>query len=203
MPRQLDSVFRRTLLVGAVCLSVSLLSSCASKQAAASGPSAPAPVAIAVPVRGPLSVPQTQVVLPPAQPVPDGAIPPRQTTVAAIDPAPPVSREPDPVVGGGPTVRPTQPQAPAVAVPQLGRILTAQQRQEYNRVIGQNVLAAQSSLDLLARQRLTAAQQSGVNRVKAFLVQVDQARGSDLELARSLSDRSRLLAEDMVRNLSR
>lgn len=203
MPRHLDSAFRRTILVGAVCLSASLLSSCASKQATASGPTAPAPVAAAEPVRGPLSVPQTQDVLPPAQEVPEGAIPPRQTTVAAIDAVLPVSPEPDLDVGGGPEVRPTPPPSQPVLVPQLGRILTAQQRQEYNRVISQNVLAAQSSLELLARRPLSAAQQSGVNRVKAFLVQVDQARGSDLELARSLSDRSRLLAEDMVRNLPR
>lgn len=203
MPRKLDSAFRRTFLVSAICLTVSLLSSCASKQATASVPNTPAPVAVAAPALGPLSVPQTQIVLPPAQPVPDGAIPPRQTAVAAMDPALPVSTEPDVPVGQGPAVRPARPPAPPVAVPQLGRILTAQQRQEYNRVIGQNVLAAQSSLDLLARRRLTGAQQSGVNRVKAFLSQVDEARGSDLELARSLSDRARLLAEDMVRNLSR
>jgi hypothetical protein len=203
MPRKLDSACRRTLWVGTVCLSVSLLSSCASKQAAASVPNPPVPVAVSAPVLGPLSVPQTQVVLPPAQSVPEGAVPPRQTTVAAMGPSQPVSSELDVPVGAGPAIRPAQPAARPVAVPQLGRILTAQQRQEYNRVIGQNVLAAQSSLDLLARRRLSATQQSGVNRVKAFLAQVDQARGSDLELARSLSDRARLLAEDMVRNLSR
>jgi hypothetical protein len=32
---------------------------------------------------------------------------------------------------------------------------------------------------------------------------VDEARRSDLELARSLSDRARLLAEDMVKNMPR
>jgi hypothetical protein len=86
----------------------------------------------------------------------------------------------------------------------LGRLLTAEQRREYNRVISQNVLAAQTSLDLLQKRPLREAQQrSAIERVRSFLVQVDEARRSDLELARSLSDRARLLAEDMVKNLPR
>ena len=93
--------------------------------------------------------------------------------------------------------------APTPAVPQLGRLLTADQKREYNRLISQNVLAAEASLDLLQKRPLRQAQRSAMERVRSFLVQVEEARRSDLELARSLSDRARLLAEDMVRNMPR
>ena len=137
----------------------------------------------------------------------DASVPTTPSTVAAsptaegpVQPAP----EPSPAAAAPqPTVPRVQTPPPPTAVPQLGRLLTGAQKQEYNRVISENVLAASGSLDLLARVRLTANQRQEVERVRAFLLQVDEARGRDLELARSLSDRARLLAEDMVRNVPR
>lgn len=178
------------------------LGSCANRRADASPPT-PAPVIPAPAMNGPVSVPQTQVELLPPQPVPEEAIPPRPTATAIVGPqVPPASpQSPPPSAAETPTVVETP--APTPAVPQLGRLLTADQRREYNRTISQNVLAAQASLDLLQKRPLRQAQRSAIERVQSFLVQVDEARRSDLELARSLSDRARLLAEDMVRNMPR
>ncbi len=178
------------------------LSSCASRRADASPPTTtpatPAPI-----MTGPLSVPQTQVELLPPQPVPEAAIPARHATTAIMGPQlPPASPQP-PSPSSSQTPVTVETPAPTPAVPQLGRLLTADQRREYNRMISQNVLAAQASLDLLQKRPLREAQRSAIERVRSFLVQVDEARRSDLELARSLSDRARLLAEDMVRNMPR
>ena len=154
-------------------------------------------------MNGPVSVTQTQVELLPPQPVPEAAIPARPTTTAIAGPQPPpVSpQSPEPASTQTPIVVETP--APTPALPQLGRLLTADQRREYNRMISQNVIAAQASLDLLQKRPLREAQRSAIERVRSFLVQVDEARRTDLELARSLSDRARLLAEDMVKNMPR
>lgn len=178
------------------------LSSCARRRADASPP-ATAPAIPPPAVSGPLSVPQTQVELLPPQPVPEAAIPARPTTTAIVGPELPPASPESPSPPSTQTPPAAEPPAPAPAVPQLGRLLTAEQRREYNRVISQNVLAAQTSLDLLQKRPLREAQRSAIERVRSFLVQVDEARRSDLELARSLSDRARLLAEDMVKNLPR
>jgi hypothetical protein len=191
---------RCAFLLIAVCLPL-LLSSCANRRADASPPTT-APAIPAPTVNGPVSVPQTPVELLPPQPVPEAAIPARPTTAAIVGPQPPPA-SPEPPSPSAQTPIAVEAPAPTPAVPQLGRLLTADQRREYNRVISQNVLAAQASLELLQKRPLREAQRSAIERVRSFLVQVDEARRSDLELARSLSDRARLLAEDMVRNMPR
>ncbi len=190
---------RRTAPAVAACLLTVALSSCANRQADASPPAtAPAPVATAEPT-GPISIPQTQVELPPPQPVPEGAVPPRVNSGVLAGPPVPENRAPEPQAAPPTPTQTAQDPAPS-ALPQLGRLLTAAQRREYNRVISENVLAAEASLDLLRRRPGASSRQSEVNRVRAFLSQVEGARGSDLELARSLSERARLLAENLVRN---
>ena len=190
---------RCALLVIAVCLV--LLSSCARRRADASPPTT-VPVIPAPTITGPVSVPQTQAELLPPQPVPEAAIPPRPTTTPIVGPQPPPDSPQEPPPSAQTPVAVETP-APTPAVPQLGRLLTADQRREYNRVITQYVLAARASLDLLQKRPLREPQRSAIERVRSFLVQVEEARRSDLELARSLSDRARLLAEDMVRNMPR
>lgn len=201
MPSKSRRRRRCALLLVAVCLP-SLLSSCASRRADASTP-VPAPVVLEPTVSGPVSVPQTQVELLPPQPVPEAAVPARPTTTAIAGPQPPPDSQPPPAPTSVQTPIAVETPTPTPAVPQLGRLLTADQRREYNRMISQNVLAAQASLDLLQKRPLREAQRSAIERVRSFLVQVDEARRTDLELARSLSDRARLLAEDMVRNMPR
>jgi len=201
MPCESRGRQRYALLLIAVCFPL-LLSSCASRQADASPPTTPAPTIPTPTMNGPVSVPQTQVDLLPPQPVPEAAIPARPTTTAIVGPLrPPATPELPSPSAQTPIAVETPPPPPAV--PQLGRLITADQRREYNRMISQNVLAAQASLELLQKRPLREAQRSAIERVRSFLVQVDEARRSDLELARSLSDRARLLAEDMVKNMPR
>lgn len=202
MPSQTHRRLRGALLLIAISVPL-LLSSCAKRKADASPP-APTPVIPPSTAKAPLSVPQTQVELLPPQPIPVAAIPARPTTappIAGPEPPPVQPKPPSRTTPAAPTVVETPP--PTAPVPQLGRLLTADQRREYNRVISENVLAAQASLDLLQKRPIGEAQRSSMERVRSFLVQVDEARGSDLELARNLSDRARLLAEDMVRNMAR
>jgi len=201
MPSKSPGRQRCALLLIAVGLSL-LLSSCANRRADASPPT-PAPTIAPPDTSGPVSVPQTQVELPPSQPIPEGAVPTRPTTAAIVGPQLPPDSPQSPLPSSTETPVAVEPPARTPAVPQLGRLLTADQRREYNRMISQNVLAAQASLDLLQKRPLREAQRSSIERVRSFLVQVDEARRSDLELARSLSDRARLLAEDMVRNMPR
>lgn len=202
MPHETHRRLQGALLLTAIGIPLAL-SSCANRKADASPPT-PAPVAPPSTAILPLSVPQTRVVLLPPQPVPAAAIPDRPATTPAIagpelPPAQP--KPPSPSSPAAPAVVETPSRTPPV--PQLGRLLTADQRREYNRVISENVLAAQASLDLLQKRPIGEAQRSAMERVRSFLMQVDEARGSDLELARNLSDRARLLAEDMVRNMPR
>ena len=200
MPFESRGRQRCALLLIAVFLPL-LLSSCASRRADASLPT-PAPTIPTPTIKGPVSVPQTQVELLPPQPVPEAAIPDPPTTTAIVGPQLPSVSPQSPSPSAQPPIAVEAPSPPS-AVPQLGRLLTADQRREYNRMISQNVLAAQASLELLQKRPLREAQRSAIERVRSFLVQVDEARRSDLELARSLSDRARLLAEDMVRNMPR
>ncbi len=202
MPCKTHRRLRGALLLTAVGLPL-LLSSCAKRKADASPPT-PTPVAPPSTANEPLSVPQTQVELLPPQPIPVAAIPARPTTTPTIvgpEPPPAQPQPPSPASPTPPAVVETP--APTPPVPQLGRLLTAEQRREYNRAINANVLAAEASLDLLQKRPIGDAQRSAMERVRSFLTQVNETRGSDLELARNLSDRARLLAEDMVRNMPR
>lgn len=179
------------------------LSSCANRRAAASPPVTFPTIAVSPPAAsGPISVPQTQEDLPPEQPVPEAAIPVR-TAEAMVGPQPIPAQPPAQPRTAPPAAAVEAPPPPAAAVPQLGRLLTEERKREYNRVINDNVAAVQANLQLLGRRPLSESQRPAVERVKAFLQQVEAARGSDLELARSLSDRARLLADDLVRNLPR
>jgi hypothetical protein len=85
-------------------------------------------------------------------------------------------------------------------VPQLGPLISDQQRQIYQREIDRNLDQTRAALNTLMGKRLTADQGEGVRRIREFLRQVDESRASDVALARNLAERARLLAEDLVRN---
>jgi hypothetical protein len=85
-------------------------------------------------------------------------------------------------------------------VPQLGPLISDQQRQAFQREIDRNLELTRAALATLMGRRLNADQSLGVRRIRDFLRQVDESRSSDSALARNLSERARLLAEDLVRN---
>jgi hypothetical protein len=85
-------------------------------------------------------------------------------------------------------------------VPQLGPLISDEQRQAYEREIDRNLELTNSALASLTSRRLSADQAQGVKRIREFLRQVHESRAADVALARNLADRARLLAEDLVRN---
>ena len=185
------------------------LAGCASKTAQSSAPPAAPPPSSSAPLPPPpanVSEPQTRVSLPPAQPIPDGAAP---------EPAPPLPPLPDRQPAPAPTrqsvrVRPTpsrptpppvEPERdPARQAPILSAMLSESEKREYNRIISDNVVQTKRNLELLSGRTLNEDQRAAVKRIRAFLRQTDEAQQDDLALARSLSERARLLAEDLVRN---
>jgi hypothetical protein len=189
------------------------VSGCAKRRAdaAPTAPAAPAPtVAPAVHAPpGPLSEPQTKAELPEPQAVPDGAAPAPKGPFAREEPevaelpanptpkpAPTRPATGSPAPPAEPIVEPTEP-AP---VPQLGPLISDQQRIALQRDVDRNFEQTRAALSTLMGRRLSADQTEGVRRIREFLRQAQEARASDAQLARSLSERARLLAEDLVKN---
>ena len=194
---------------------VIILAACAAAVACGRKDAAPPPLtpAVAAPApqpprvpSEPVSEPQTVATLPPLQPVPPEAIPdvppplavgpPRQITEleAESEKVSEASRE---------SVTPSEPVAPA---PQpsglrLGRILSPEERGEYNRSIDGSLAAAHRSLARVLQRGPNPEQAEEVKRVRAFIRQAETARKQDLPLAENLAERAKLLAEDLARSV--
>lgn len=200
------------LLLVALALAIVPLSSCRSKQATAAPP-APEPVArtprpAPPPSPGPVSEPQTVTALPSPQPVPPDAVP--ETPGPLVNQPPEVaSSEPEPArPRPAPSAPPatsessTPPETPAASVPQLGQIMSAAQRRQYNLLIDQAIARAQERLKVAQAQsaRLNEEQHTTIKRIQAFIQQAKEKREQDLTIAKSLADRALLLAEDLAKN---
>lgn len=154
----------------------------------------------------PVSVPQTAVQLPPAQPVPAEAVPPEpepKPPPAAVKAPPPSQSKPEvrPRPPAAVVSRPApEPEPPPVTqsapAPPLRPVLSRQQEQDLQSRISRSVAAAQKSLAQAGHADRQAAE-----RVKAFLEQAQQARRQgDLIRARSLAERAEWLAADLIRS---
>jgi hypothetical protein len=205
---------RRAVLLAAVTLGVLLSTSGCAKRRVDAAPAAP-PVAVPMaapalePPPGPLSEPQTRAELPAPQDVPDGAAPDTKGPFAYQAPEiteTPASPKPTPrpvrpaSSEAAPATEPTVEAAAPPPVPQLGPLISDEQRQAYDREIDRNLDLARTALNSLMGRRLSSDQSEGVRRIREFLRQVEESRASDVALARNLADRARLLAEDLVRN---
>jgi hypothetical protein len=189
------------------------VSGCAKKRADAAPVAPPAPVPRIEPQLepppGPLSEPQTRAELPAPQAVPEGAAPlPKgpfayeAPEVAELpsnpQPKPAPARPPggSPAPAAEPVVEPVEP----TPVPQLGPLISDQQRIAFQREIDRNFELTQAALTTLMGRRLSADQAEGVRRIREFLRQAQELRATDVALARNIADRARLFAEDLVRN---
>jgi hypothetical protein len=199
--------------VALICLLPALvgLESCAQKQAAASAP--PPEPRVIRPARPPqpsepVSEPQTVAALPSPQPVPPEAIPETPGPLVA-EAAPEISPPPQPAPPRPVPVAPpvnndsaAPPEAPPPSVPQLGQMLSPDQRRQYTQAIDQAMRRTQDYLDIVTANsaRLNDEQQTTVRRIRAFVQQAKEARNQDLTIAKSLADRAMTLAEDLARN---
>ena len=202
----------RYLALAGLLLAILTLASCGNKQVAASSPP-PAP-RVSQPPRqqlppGPVSEPQTVTALPSPQPVPPEAVPDTPGPLVP-PPAPEISPQSEPsprrpVASAPPAVSesPAQPETPAAPVPQLGQMLSADQRRQYNQLIDQAIRRAQERLGVVlnsSNSRPNEEQLATIKRIRAFIRQADDARLQDLTIAKNLADRAVLLAEDLAKN---
>ncbi|MCB9384804.1 MAG: hypothetical protein H6509_09320 [Bryobacterales bacterium] len=203
----------QALLLAAVASVLAFSAGCGGRKANAAPAPPPAPVPATAPnlspPPGPLSEPQTRAQLPAPQAVPDGAVPPTKGPFAYEAPetpeAPPAPK-PAPAPARPPVETPAPAPTPAAEtpepapVPALGPLISDQQRLAYLREIDRNLEQTSAALNALMGRRLSADQSEGVRRIREFMRQAREARSGDVALARTLADRARLLAEDLVRN---
>lgn len=174
-------------------------------------PPRPAPAATVAAQDGPLSIPQTQVQLPPAQPLSPGALAlPRETPEPGPEPEPVLpprpARRSSPAATGpvqpkteGATAPLPQPPQPAVEErPRLQEIVPVEERKK----LADQMAARKHEIDEALRQAagrpLSYHDRNIVDRIKSFLQLSDQsaARG-DMRQADALSDRALILAREL------
>jgi hypothetical protein len=163
-------------------------------------PAPPAPAALK-PVREPLSIPQTQVQLPPPQPVnPEALAVPAPPQAAEPAPAPkPVRRstttapssKPEPV---GPAAQPAeQARAP------IQEIVPADERKRFQESADARKRETRQLLEQSKAHRLTNDQRKMMNRIQSFVTQSDDAeKRGDMRQADALAERGLVLAKELA-----
>jgi outer membrane biosynthesis protein TonB len=174
------------------------------------------PQPVMVPPAVEVPVPEKQ----PAQPPPPPPLPPSQTGTAIAPPpaateqnvpGPPrkhrrqtkktqtaQSSEAQPPAATAPAPATTATTTPA-PVPQLGQMLTDQQRRDYEARIQAALDRARANLQKArSNPNLTDAQKNMAAQVASFVDQAEERRKTDLVSARSLAERADLLARDLA-----
>jgi len=171
------------------------------------------PLATAQPA--PLSTPQTQVVLPPAQPLDPAALATETSSAdsapVAMEPAAPAAappagpaatprvRRPAPAVAAQPVAPAAQPPAPPVEAPverpAMQAILPAQEQKKLKDSAEARKKEVRATLAKMTGRRLSADDQDLVKRIQFFLAQSDQAeRHGDMSQADVFAQRAQDLA---------
>ncbi len=175
---------------------------------AAPPPPKPAPAASPKAPDAPLSVPQTQVQLPPPQPVnPLAVAAPQEPQEQAPEPAaatqakPP--RRPAPVAAAPKPVEPppaavVQPQPPVEERPRLQEIVSPEERKKLADQMAVRKKEIDEALRIAAARPLSDHDRNIVDRIKSFLQLSDQAgaRG-EMRQAEALSERALILAREL------
>ena len=175
---------------------------------AAPPPPKPAPTASATTPEAPLSVPQTQVQLPPPQPVnPLAVASPQEPQEPAPEPAatpqakPP--RRPAPVAAAPKPVEPppavaVQPPPPVEERPRLQEIVSPEERKKLADQMAARKREIDEALRIAAARPLSDHDRNIVDRIKSFLQQSDLAvaRG-EIRQAEALSERALILAREL------
>lgn len=94
-----------------------------------------------------------------------------------------------------------EPPAAAVPLPQFEPDLTPEQTKAYNEEIERNISDARRAVAMVENRRLNGEQTTYLARVRAFIEQANEARKADLFRARNLSERARVLAEDLLKSV--
>lgn len=160
----------------------------------------------------PLSIPQTQVRLPRAQPIdPEAlAIPPVSAPSEPSAPRPShrAARRPAPSPAAATPAKPEPPvetaEAPPVptelARPRIEPVLPAEQRRQLTEAISSRLHDVDQILSRIPVQKLTDAQKDSAERIRRFANLSHEAlEKGDMQQAGALADRALLLAQGLVR----
>jgi hypothetical protein len=173
----------------------------------------PPPVITAPPAsRTPPAEPPTVPAPPPVEAAKTTPPPPRAATVEVKPPAKPqpkpTRRPPKKVTTAKaqPPVTPQQtppaetPAAPSEPIPQLTQMLSPAEEAAYNRAIDVAVENAKANVTKVSGRRLNSTQRGKLERINAFLKQVEETRARDLATAKTIAERAYLLSDELVKN---
>ena len=182
------------------------------KPQAPSVPPAPAPVSTPAPVSKPVETPpETPAAKPAEAPVETPAVKPETPleTPPTKPVAKPVARKPVKKTPPAPVAAtvPAAPAAPAPApavvtppVPQLGVLLTPEQRNRYETEYSRDMASAMDGLIHVLEYSSSPAQRESMARIRSFMRQAEDAHGRDLATAAQLARRAAVLAQDLVQS---
>lgn len=184
------------ILVAAMAIA---LAGCAARAKQPPLPPAPAPPA------APLSMPQTQVDLPPAQAVNPDALTTAPTPPPPT-PAPPVAAPPSPSrparrapVPAANTTAPPKPDAPPEAArPPIREILAPEVADQLRKSTQAKLRETRQLLAQAQRRQRNAAEQEKVTRINQFVkLAEDTGQSGDLRQADALAERAVILAREL------
>lgn len=164
-------------------------------------PAAPAPTAKAAPAPQALSVPQTQVEIPPPQPVSEAALAAGETP--QDEPEPPAPQRPPRRSVGPPAISTThsEPAAPPAATeeprPPIQEVLTAEERKRLQDSAAERKREIRRLVEL-ARRHLKPPETGSITRIEALVKLSDDAESKgDMREADALAERALVLARDL------
>jgi hypothetical protein len=164
-------------------------------------PAAPAPAAKAASPPQTLSVPQTQVEIPPPQPVSEAALAAGQ--IPQDEPEPPAPQRPPRRSVGPPVISPphTEPAAPPAATeeprPPIQEVLSADERRRLQESATERKHEIRRLLDL-ARRHSKSPETSAITRIEGLVKLSDDAEAKgDMREADALAERALVLAKDL------
>ncbi len=140
-----------------------------------------------------------------AQPEPPPPAPPESVQIPVTQP-PVQVQQPTPAPPRSPRPRPTQPATvpppqPAAAPPAFGELLTVDQQARLLHACEQSAQAARRALNQAAGHSLNRDQLDMANRVRSFLKQADDAKGTDPSNAAQLARRAETLANSLLSSI--
>jgi hypothetical protein len=90
--------------------------------------------------------------------------------------------------------------AAAQPVPQLGVLLTSEQRNQYEAEYSRDMASAMDGLVHVLEHTLSPAQKESMARVRSFMRQAEDAHARDLATAAQLARRAAVLAQDLAQS---
>jgi len=180
-----------------------------------STPPPPTPVTTPRPATKPVEPPpETLPAQPGGLPAEAPAITSGETPLETPPPKPPAKRtvrKPAKKTPPAPAaaVVPLAPSSPAPApvpavvtppVPQLGVLLTPEQRSQYEAEYSRDMASAMDGLVHVLESSLSPAQKESMTRIRSFMRQAEDVHGRDLATAAQLARRAAVLAQDLVQS---